>query len=179
MPRRGLLRFLPASLADGDYDWSIGLFDPTGDGRRVRLRGLDDGTARIRLGWIRLARAGTSLTFVPETNVPAFDPATWSGQHLNNANQVVDFGDARTDGNVWLRRDRDVWVLKTWPRERPFTLELSRQRFPQPVQIQCIGGADAEAAPVPAGSFWRLPLNGAREYRWSAAGPPSPRPGSP
>jgi hypothetical protein len=160
---------LPASLADGDYEWLIGLYDAGGDGGRVPLQGPDDGTARIRLGVLRLANAGAKLTFIPQTNSPAFDPASWYSQHLNQANRVVDFGVARTDGSAWLRREGDVWRLKTWPRERKFTLELSRQRFPQPAQVQCLGGAAAQDTPVPAGSCWRLPLNGASEYRWPSA----------
>ena len=84
-------------------------------------------SARIRLGVLRLANGGTVLSFTAETNTPAFDPAAWYGQHLNNSNRVVDFGDARTDGSALLRREGDGWVLKTWPRERSFTLELSRQ----------------------------------------------------
>ena len=78
---------------------------------------------------------------------------------------------ARTDGSVWLRREGNLWRLKTWPRERNFTLEFSSQRFDQPAQVQCIGGTAAEVTPVPAGSRWRLPLNGASEYRWTNSPP--------
>ena len=156
---------LPASLPDGNYDWLIGLFDPAG-GSRARLRGVDDGTSRIRLGVLRLASGGNVLSFTAETNTPACDPAAWYGQHLNNSNQVVDFGDARTDGSALLRREGDAWVLKTWPRERSFTLELSRPRFGQPAKVQCLGGTASEVIPVLIGSRWRLPLNGASEYRW-------------
>ena len=123
---------LPGSLPDGDYDWLIGLFDAGGDGHRVPLQGVDDGTLRIRLGVLHLANAGTVVTFAAETNMPAFDPAAWYGQHLNTSNNVVDFGGARTDGSVWLHREGNVWVLKTWPRERNFTLEFDQTRFAQP-----------------------------------------------
>jgi len=71
---------LPGSLPDGDYDWLIGLFDAGGDGHRVPLQGVDDGTLRIRLGVLHLAYAGTVVTFGAETNMPAFDPAAWYGQ---------------------------------------------------------------------------------------------------
>ena len=83
---------LSSSLPDGDYDWLIGLYDAAGDGSRVRLQGVDDGTSRIRLGVLHLANAGTVLTFTAETNAPALDPTVWYGQHLNNSNLVVDFG---------------------------------------------------------------------------------------
>ncbi len=45
---------LPSTLSDGDYDWLIGLYDAAGDGSRVPLQGLDDGTLRIRLGGLHL-----------------------------------------------------------------------------------------------------------------------------
>jgi hypothetical protein len=158
---------LPASLPDGDYDWLIGLFDATGDGSRVPLQGLDDGTLRIRLGGLHLTNSGTLITFTAETNLPAFDPSAWYGQHLNNSNTVVDFGDARTDGSIWLHREANAWLLKTWPRQRNFTLEFSRARFDQPAKVQCTGGAASTVTPVPSGSRWVLPLNGASEYRWT------------
>jgi hypothetical protein len=133
----------------------------------VPLQGVDDGTLRIRLGVLHLANAGTVVTFAAETNMPAFDPAAWYGQHLNTSNNVVDFGGARTDGSVWLHCEGNVWVLKTWPRERNFTLEFDQTRFAQPAQVQCTGGTASETIPVQTGSRWRLPLNGATEYRWT------------
>ena len=79
----------------------------------------------------------------------------------------MDFGDARTDGSVLLHREGNVWLLKTWPRPRNFTLELSRARFDQPAKVQSTGGAAPIVTPVPSGSRWVLPLNGANEYRWT------------
>jgi len=162
---------LSGSLADGDYDWLIGLFDAAGDGSRVHLQGADDGSSRIRLGVVHIASAGTVLSFTAVTNASVFDPMVWYGQHLNNSNLVVDFGIARTDGSAWLRREGNIWRLKTWPRDRNFTLELSAQRFDQPSQVQCTGGSAAQVTPLPAGSRWRLPLNGASEYRWTNSPP--------
>ena len=162
---------LPSSLSDGDYDWLIGLFDAAGDGSRVPLQGLDDGSLRIRLGTLRLTNAGSVVTFTSETNLPAFDPGPWYGQHLNSSNAVVDFGDARTDGSIWLHHQGNVWVLKTWPRERNFTLEFNGVRFGQPAKVQCTGGTSSEVSPVAVGTRWRLPLNGAAEYRWTIPPP--------
>jgi len=160
---------LPGNLPDGDYDWLIGLSDAAGDGHRVPLQGLDDGTSRIRLGVLHLAGAGAVVRFTAETNMPVFDPGTWYGRHLNNSNRVVDFGVARTDGSVWLRHKGNEWVLQTWPRERNFTLEFDRIRFAQPAKVRCAGGTVSEAVPVQAGPRWQLPLNGATEYRWTNA----------
>lgn len=77
----------------------------------------------------------------------------------------------RTDGSLWLRREGKMWLLKTWPRTRNFTLELGVRRFGQPAKIECVGGSSASLTPTPAGSHWRLPLNGAREYRWANTTP--------
>lgn len=158
---------LPGGVADGDYDWLIGLFDAAGDGHRVPLEGVDDGTSRIRLGVLHLSNAGAVVAFAAETNAPASSPAVWYGRHLNSANRVVDFGVARTDGSVWLHREGNAWLLKTWPRERNFTLEFDRARFTQPANVQSTGGAASETVPAADGSRWRLPLNGAAEYRWT------------
>jgi len=162
---------LPGDLPDGKYDWLIGLFDAAGGSGRAHLQGLDDGDSRIRLGTIRLASAGAQITFSAETNSPAFDPAAWYTNHLNCSNQVVDFGDVRTDGSVLLRREGRAWRLRTWPRDRSFTLELNRRRFSQPDRVECAGGSQGEVAPASSNSFWRLPLNGASEYRWTNASP--------
>jgi hypothetical protein len=158
---------LSAALPDGNYDWLIGLFDATGDSSRVPLQGVDGGTSSIRLGTLRLANAGTTVTFIAETNAPPPDPTLWYEQHLNNSNQLVDFGDARTDGSIWLRREGSAWLLKTWPRERNFTLEFNQNRFGHPAKVLCTEGAAAEVIPVQTVTHWRLPLNGATEYRWT------------
>lgn len=158
---------LPTSLADGTYDWLIGLFDPTGDGGRVRLQGMDDGTSRIRLGKLQVSGGGSALSFVPETNSPAFDPTAWYGRHVNNSNLVVDFGSAKTDGSIFVQRNGNSWSLRTWPRERDFTLVLRSNRFAMPAKIHCEGGASLEVSPVQKGQSWELPLNGAREYHWT------------
>ena len=143
---------LPGDLPDGNYDWLIGLYDAAGDGSRVHPQGVDEGTAAIHLGVLHLAKAGTAITFSAETNSPTFSPTAWHTPHLNNSNQVVDFGDGRTDGSVLLRREGDVWRLETWPRDRNFTLELNRQRFAQPGSVRCTGGAAPEVTPVAAGA---------------------------
>jgi hypothetical protein len=156
-----------AAIADGDYDWLIGLYEQGGGGR-LNLLGADAGQSRIRLGTLRLANSGATLTFIPEANTNYTDPSCLHHAHLNSAGIPIDFGDLRTDGSVWLRREGAQWVLKTWPRDRSFTLELSAARFGAPARVRCIGGPANTLSPVPLGRRWYLPLNGAREYRWAA-----------
>lgn len=159
---------VPSSMPDGDYDWLIGLFEPA-SGTRLSLLGVDDGSQRIRLGVLHVQSAGSVLTFTPETGAPV-DRTPWYLAHLNVSNVVVDFGDIRTDGSVRLTRNGSAWSLQPWPRDRSFTLELSAQRFDRPPKVQAIGGTNSEVTPIPAGPRWRLPLNGAREYRWTNSG---------
>jgi hypothetical protein len=163
---------ISTDMPDGDYDWLIGLFDAGGTGARLRLLGVDDGTSRIRLGVLRITNSGALVTFTAETNTPTFDPSAWYSQHLNLPNLVVDFGDVRTDGSARLVRNGTVWSLQTWPRARSFTVELSSQRFDRPAVVHSLGGSNSTVTPVPVagGARWRLPLNGAREYRWTNTG---------
>jgi hypothetical protein len=134
------------------------------------LQGVDDGTTRIRLGVLHVTNAGALITFTAETNSSTYDPTVWYRQHLNEAGQTIDFGDVRTDGSAWLRHEGNVWVLKTWPRSRAFTLELNSDRFDAPARVSSPGGSTGEVMPVATGSHWRIPLNGAREYRWTNDG---------
>jgi len=89
------------------------------------------------LGVLHVANAGALLTFAAETGVGA-DPSPWYRANLNETGKAIDFGDVRTDGSAWLRREGNTWVVLTWPRERAFNLELSRQRFDQPAQVQSV-----------------------------------------
>ncbi len=55
---------LPDDLADGDYAWYIGLYLPGGE--RLWLTGPDDGSARIRLGVLKVRDGGKNITFERE-----------------------------------------------------------------------------------------------------------------
>jgi hypothetical protein len=155
---------IPADVPDGDYAWLIGLFNRE-TGVRLRLTGPDDGSARIRLGVLHVRDGGSVLTFTPE---PGADAPSLYAANLNALGATVNFGDVRTDGSARIARSGGEWVLQTWPRRRAFTLELRAERFEVPAGIRSTGGATDEVLPVPldGGAWWRLPLNGAREYRW-------------
>ncbi len=166
-----------STMPDGDYDWFISLYNRnTGDG--VRLLGTSqDGGLSILLGVLHVRNNGMLLTFDADQTGAAPDPWPVYHEHMNSNGTVVDFGDVRTDGSARLRYASNEWVLQTWPRDRAFTLELSAQRFDQPAQVRCVGGATSEVTPVPVagGARWRLPLNDATEYRWTASNGAGPR----
>lgn len=156
---------IPKEIPDGDYDWLIGLFDPV-EGGRINLTGPDAGQSRIRLGTLRLAGNGNEVTFVANTATGQADHSAVFLANLNQAGAVINFGDVRTDGSAWVRRQGQQWVLKTWPRDRAFVLEFSGARFGTPAVVRCDDGRGGTVAPVVQGDRWRLPLTGAREYRW-------------
>ncbi len=157
---------LPADLPDGDYVWSIGLFAPD-EGRRLNLEGVDDGTGRIRLGRLQVREGGKTITFEPER--AAGDARLMLYQaHLNTTGKVVDFGAIRTNGSVHVWREGADWVAQTLPRDADFALEFRADRFGSPARVRCLGGKAAEVEPERRAGWWRLPLNGAREYRWPA-----------
>jgi len=155
---------LPDDLADGDYTWSIGLFLPN-EGR-LALSGVDDGGNRIRLGVLKVRDGGQTLTLEPESGQD--ERAELARQAMNDLTGPIDFGPIRTDGSVLVRREGDYWVLRAWPRQAGRVVELSAQRFPMPTEIACVDGTRAIVKPETVGSFWRLPLDGAKEYRWKA-----------
>jgi hypothetical protein len=157
---------VPPDIADGDYEWSIGLFKP--ELGRVPLLGQPDRAGRILLGVLHVRDGGSTISFTPETRTGDERLKLYSA-NVNTAGKVLDFGAVRTNGSVKIRRQGADWVLQTVPRERAFTLELSSAKFGRPARVRCDGGQAPLVRPQPgAPGFWRLPLNGAREYRWPA-----------
>lgn len=156
---------VPENVADGDYEWSIGLFIPTGN--RISLEGVGDGYGRIRMGVVRVQDEGKTISFVPEP-AKADSKQSWYAAHINAKGKTVDFGTVRTNGSVHVVRQGSEWVLQTLPRDQEFVLELNAVRFGNPGQVRSIDGTDETVKPVLKAGWWRLPLNGAREYRWKA-----------
>ena len=110
---------------------------------------------------------GKSLTFDAEKS-RGDERLKLYTQNLNVAGKVVGFGTVRTNGSVLIRREGAEWVLIPMPREKPFVLELSAKRFGRPGEMRCVGGSAARTAPRGRGGWWRIELNGARQYRWKA-----------
>jgi hypothetical protein len=155
---------VPDDVPDGDYEWTIGLFG-RGGGGRVPLEGVDDGKGRIRLGVLRVKDGGRTVSFEPERN-RGEDRQKWYRLNVNEGGKAVDFGPVRTNGSVLVRREGDEWVLQALPREGGFEVELSAERFGRPAEVRCEGAATV--APEPRGDRWKLPLSGAKSYRWKA-----------
>ncbi len=156
---------LPDSLSDGTFDWYIGLDSP--EHGRASLEGADDGHGRILLGVIDVRERGKTITFQPDAG-QASDRLKQYAADLNTAGKTIDFGPLRTNGCVLIRRESGTWVLKMLPGAADCDVELSAARFGKPPRVQSVQGTSAFVTPLPVGSRWRLPLNGATEYRWPA-----------
>lgn len=140
---------IPADLAPGDYPWTIGLSAPGGG--RLTLQGQSDAHSRIVLGVLHVTASGLTFTPTPPDTSDLNTP-------VNHDNRILDFGAIRTNGSVFVRREGTDWVLRPFPRDRPFTVELSNARFGHPASATVTSG------------WWRLPLTGAAVYRWPAGG---------
>jgi hypothetical protein len=59
-------------------------------------------------------------------------------------------------------------VLTAFPRTADFTLLMNASAFRAPFSVESIEGQEKETRPeaVDGGEWWRLPLNGALEYRF-------------
>jgi hypothetical protein len=158
---------LPESVSDGDYGWYIGLYTLT-SGNRVPLLGADDGRGRIRLGTLRVRDGGKSITLVADP-LKESNRLGWYSANLNSKDTLVDFGPLRTDGSVLLKRQGPDWVLLTMPTAVPFVVELSGNRFGRPSAVRSRASAAPKVAGAKGKGWWRLPVTGSQEYRWTAS----------
>ncbi len=137
----------PPNIAPGDYRWTIGLYHQAG--ARVDLLGPADAMHRHIIGTLHVATDG-AVSFTP------LQPETRGAAPANGSAPVVDFGSIRTDGGVFVHREGADWVLRPYPVDGAFTVELAAARFGQPAAFPAKDG------------WWRLPLTGAPVYRWPA-----------
>ncbi len=149
---------IPSSVPDGSYSIRVGLFDPK-TGSRVPLGGVDDGSGRYIVGDLTVNAGGARVSF----------NANAENDRLNSAGTIVNFGPVQTDGMVSIRADGGQWVLRPYPRTRDFTVLLQMSKFAMPSSVRADGGSVAMLKPIAQGSYWKLPLSGAKSYSWPAA----------
>ena len=152
---------LPANLADGDYKWYTGLYLPSA-GLRVPLVN-NDSQNRVPLGVLHVSQGGQSITYTADQT--AQQAIRLYSQNLNDPGPVIDFGPVSTDGSVAIRNEGGEWTMQTMPRNRAFTVMLNARRFALPDAIACDGGPAVTPRRV-GDTWWQIPLNGARAYRW-------------
>ena len=135
---------IPADASPGDYPWTIGLVEPGGG--RLTLQGQSDAHSRIVLGILHVQPNGLSFTPTPPDSGSVNAP-------VNRDGRVLDFGSIRTNGSVFIYREGTEWVLRPFPRDRPFTIQLNARLGHPPSAIVTKG-------------WWTLPLTGEATYRW-------------
>lgn len=160
---------IPENIADGDYEWTTGLF-PEGGGSRLALEGVDDGHGRIVLGVLHVRQNGTRIEFNPERGRGSARLQAYRG-HLNEDRRLVDFGDVRTNGTVWMRREGNLWTMRSMPGSAPCVVDLEAGRFGRPRRVERMGSSGPSAVPpTRAGGFWRITLDPGFLYQWRAPG---------
>ena len=89
---------------------------------------------------------------------------------VNMSGKVVDFGDVRTNGEVFLSCTHGAWTLRNYRPEADVVIELAKARFQK---IDNLQGDNAPLAAQDTGTHWRIPTNGAALYHWQGtnAGP--------
>jgi len=156
---------IPDDVADGAYEWSVGLFRQ--DAGRATIEGPVDRSGRVLLGTLEVSDGGRTLTFRGNTDA-APSRADAYRDRLNVDSRLVAFGTVKTNGSVAVEIVNGQWLLRPFPRDRTFTVLLRASKFGRPQEVRCVGGTEDAVQPLPRGPWWELPLNGASEYRWPA-----------
>jgi hypothetical protein len=149
---------IASSVPDGTYSIRVGLYDPA-TGGRLLLSGNNDGSERYIVGYLKVSGGGTQVSFTapaPQANDP----------RLNAAGTVVNFGAVQTDGMISLTQENKQWVLRPYPRYRNVTVLLNAEDFAMPSIVETAGSTNSTVVPLAKGSYWQIPMNGAKTYSW-------------
>ena len=117
---------LTVSDAFDAYDLTIGLHRSG----RVELQGLDDGSNRIVVARLQVARQDGRITGItagksdPADIPPVARQTVDFTAHTNPVGTWLDFGPVATDGAVKINRNATSLVLFPYPRERTFRVSL-------------------------------------------------------
>jgi hypothetical protein len=136
---------VPADAPLGDYPWTIGLVEPGGG--RLTLQGQSDAHSRIVLGILHVKPDGLTFTPTPPDTASSNLP-------VNPDSRVLDFGNIRTNGSLFIYREGADWVLRPYPRDRAFTVKINAAKFGYPLSVSVVN------------RWWTLPMTGAATYRW-------------
>lgn len=94
----------------------------------------------------------------------------WRAKNLNAGGEAIDFGGIKTNGSVHLRKEGSDWVLAAYPVDGTFDVMFKADVYRAPFEVASAEGSEGSVKPesVEGGSWWRLPLNGAVDYRFPA-----------
>ena len=116
---------IPKAFGPGEYEITIGLWDPS-TGRRYALRGDNDGSRRYRLGkLIAEAASGkiTNIRLVKHQTTPR-PPLRW-----NAAKLPIDFGTAVTKGAFRCQLKNNIITVTPLPDLEPFIVTLRTDKL--------------------------------------------------
>ena len=111
---------IPKTYGPGEYDITIGLWDPS-TGRRYELLGDDDGSSRYHLGKLVAEGTGenvTNIRLIKHKPKPQF-PLRW-----NVSGTPIDFGPVVTQGAFRCRLKGNMIEITPLPDLDPFTITL-------------------------------------------------------
>lgn len=117
---------LAVSDAFESYDLTIGLHH----NGRVELKGLDDGSSRIVVAKLQVARQNGRITGItaakpdPAAYPQPKEPAADFTAHTNPPGTWLDFGPVATDGAIKINRNQASLVVFPYPRERKFGVSI-------------------------------------------------------
>ena len=121
---------IPAGAGAKEFDILVGLHK----GGRVKLVGVEAGSARINIGRLVVKRKNGAVAGVAAEGVSDLaEQQTQSRRQftdrMNTAGKAVDFGPATTNGSFALRKRRDRLELLPFPRDKKFRIELDLQQI--------------------------------------------------
>lgn len=142
---------VPEDCGAGEYEVTIGLWDPAG-GKRYPLRGADDGGMRYRLGTLVVEGAGKDVKAIrlqKEEPVPE-PPPRW-----NVAGKEIDFGPAVTKGAFRCEVSKGSVLITPLPDTPPcaLTLRLSRLLGGKGGRAESLSEMDVDGKIVGAAQF--------------------------
>ncbi|RKY04135.1 hypothetical protein DRP77_04660 [Candidatus Poribacteria bacterium] len=154
---------VPEGVPDGRYEIRLGLYDRKG---RVMIEGLDDGSARYKVGTLVLK--GGRISFEP----PPSEVEVGVRGRVNFERKPIDFGYLITAGVVILRRAGEGrFELITHPRDAEFEIGLR----PGMIDEGFEGGIAIEAFSKDGRSLGRVDLRREREIIWFRTVPDAAR----
>ncbi|NQT89610.1 hypothetical protein HQ560_22765, partial [bacterium] len=162
---------VPAEGESKTYDLLIGLFATNSP--RLALRGVDAGQQRYLLGHLAVTREGgrvRDVKLLPAKGVSERRLALRRrfDERMNLAGKTIDFGSVKTNGAVKLYKNREMWRLLPYPRDKAFDVALDMRLF---------GNVDTRmprvSAASAAGKFVaRIDRTGGRQWLEFRAGAP-------
>lgn len=113
--------------AGEEFEIRVGLWSPK-TGARVRLEGWDDGTARIRLGKIKLEGSGEDIKDISWTPLEEKEDPVLA--RLNPQGKMIDFGGITTNGSARLAKEGDTLLITPLPYSPQFEMRILWSALP-------------------------------------------------